>query len=156
MKLNIGCGEYPAVGWTNLDIHRDGPAPDLVGTIFDIPVPDGSCEKVYCGHVLEHLPLADIPRGLDEVRRVLAPDGELLIVGPDLTRAEAHWPEMVEVIKRGENRWSGDEHLWESREATVVDLLGGWQVTALDVAAVGDDWPLTSRIGWQFAVLATL
>jgi predicted SAM-dependent methyltransferase len=155
IRLNVGCGEYPASGWVNMDTHKDGPRPDITGSIFSIPLPDDSCSQVYCGHILEHLPLTEIPRALNEVRRVLAPKGELLIVGPDLTRAEADWPDMIEVIKGGEGRWPGDEHLWESREAVVVDLLEqDWHVVSLDVAAVSEDWPLTSRIGWQFAVLA--
>ena len=159
MKLNVGCGNHYAPGWTNTDITKEkgGPQPDVVCSALDLPFEDGTVDRIYAGHVLEHLSLDDVPKALAEFRRVLAEDGELMVVGPDLTRAEQDWPEMIDLIKYGGDRWGGDVHLWESREDTMAEILAdnGWDVKVYgDVTEVPDRWPVISRIGWQFAMKA--
>lgn len=157
MKVNLGCGEYYAQGWTNVDSYGgEGTVPDVVASAYDLPFEDGSVYKLYAGHFLEHIALDDLPKIFKEIERVLAPDGEVMFVGPDLTRAEQDWPEMVPAILNGEGRWPGDAHLWESREDTILDVLeaSDWHAAALPVAEVSEEWPLTSRIGWQYAVMA--
>lgn len=160
MKLNIGCGEYYADGWTNVDMTKvdGGPQPDVVAPAHDLPFRKSSATQVYAGHVLEHIALEDVPAVLDEFKRVLRKNGQLLVVGPDLDRALASFPEEVETIRHGGNRWEGDKHLWESTETQTVELLhtAGWDTTTIPIADVDlDVWPVTSLIGWQFAILAT-
>jgi predicted SAM-dependent methyltransferase len=161
LKINIGCGEFPAEGWLNVDITSEegGPKPDIIASAEDLPFSDGAVDLLYAGHVLEHIELGKVPEILREFYRVLSPSGGMLIVGPDLDRAEVSFPEEVEVIKTGGNRWPGDAHLWHSRESTMLDLLrdGGWDVATADVLAVhlAGQWPVTSGIGWQFAIFAT-
>lgn len=156
--LNVGCGEYPARGWLNVDLHGRGPLPDLFASAAALPFPDKSLDAVYAGHFLEHLPLALVGDVLAEIRRTLRPGGRLCLVGPDLDRALHAFPEMVDTIQLGERRWAGDMHLWECRESLVVDLLRAAQFTEIapvDVAALPSRlWPVTSRVGWQFAVYA--
>lgn len=159
MKLNVGCGNHYAPGWTNTDITKEdgGPQPDVVCSVLDLPFEDDSVDRIYAGHVLEHLSLDDVPKALAEFRRVLAEDGELMLVGPDLTRAEKYFPEEVEPIRYGAGRWAGDVHLWESREDTMAEILAdnGWDVKIYaDITHVPNRWPVTSRIGWQFAMKA--
>lgn len=159
MKVNIGCGEFYAEGWTNVDRTKveGGPQPDIVASADSLPFEDGSIDYLYAGHVLEHIDLADIPSILAEFSRVLSEDGTLLVVGPDLDRALESYPEAVDDIRYGGCRWEGDEHLWESRESTMESLLedSGWSTQPVDINEVDDSfWPLTSKIGWQFAILA--
>lgn len=158
MKVNLGCGEFYAEGWTNVDRteEEDGPQPDVIASATDLPFPDGSVSQLYAGHVLEHVALETVPDILAEIKRVLSPEGMLMIVGPDIDRARESYPEAVEGILHGDCRWEGDEHLWESRESTVVDLLneGGWFALPIPITDVKPEWPVTSRIGWQFAILA--
>jgi SAM-dependent methyltransferase len=45
-----------------------------------LPFPDAHFDRVVAIHVLEHLP--DLPKALDEVRRVLRPEGSFAIVYP--------------------------------------------------------------------------
>lgn len=158
MRLNLGCGEYRAEGWTNVDRRdHDGPRPDIVASILQLPFEDGSAERVYCGHVLEHLDYEqELPTALAEVRRVLADDGELMVVGPDIERARASYPEAIPDIENGAGRWPGDAHLWIPTEATTLDVLteAGFTAWPQAIEAVPASWPVVSRIGWQFAIEA--
>lgn len=158
MKLNLGCGEYPATGWVNIDLRdHDGPTPDVIADLADLPFPDCSAEAVYAGHVFEHVALDDLPAVLAEINRVMALDAVLMVVGPDLDRAEADWPERIRDIVHGAGRWPGDAHLWDSREPLMLRLLvdNGWAANPLPIVEVPSTWPVTSRIGWQFAIEAT-
>lgn len=158
-KLNVGCGEFRAEGYVNIDTNdTGGPQPDIKASVLDLPFTAGSFDKVYAGHVLEHLELADIPKALDEVKRVLASDGTFVVVGPDLDRAYKDFPGMVDSILHGDHRWEGDEHTWESTETATVKLLedSGWITRTVPIESSElNEWPVTSRIGWQFAIFAT-
>lgn len=161
IQINVGCGEFRAEGWLNVDIYSgdEGPQPDIIASAEDLPFGTGTVDRIYAGHILEHIALEKVPEILEEFKRVLAPTGGLLVVGPDLDRAEVDYPDHVEIIKTGGHRWPGDEHLWESRESTMLELLkdGGWDVAAAPVHQVflTGLWPITSGIGWQFAIFAT-
>ena len=80
LKLNIGCGPHYAPGWTNLDVHQgDGVTPDVVvGTDGLLPFADSSAERIYAGHVIEHVPWSQLAAVIHEWRRVLKPGGVLL------------------------------------------------------------------------------
>lgn len=160
MRVNLGCGEFYAQGWTNVDRTRadGGPQPDVLASAESLPFEDGSVTVLYAGHVFEHIALDDIPAVLSEVRRVLVDHGVFFVVGPDLDRALESYPEAVNDILYGGCRWEGDEHLWESRESTMVDILqdNGWKTFPVPIAEVDDEaWPVTSKIGWQFAIVCT-
>jgi len=158
MRLNLGSGDYPAKGWVNVDCHP-GPGVNVVTDLAETPWPfeDASAEAVYAGHVLEHLPEDVLPNVLAEIRRVLAPRGELCVVGPDLDR-----------IEEGSETWCsthagarshdrvGGEHLWDCTEAKLVNLLtkAGFTPRPVPVAALeGTGWPVVSYVDWQCAVL---
>jgi predicted SAM-dependent methyltransferase len=161
IQINVGCGEFRAEGWLNVDIYSgdEGPQPDIIASADDLPFGSGTVDRIYAGHILEHIELSKVPKILREFKRVLSPTGGLLVVGPDLDRAEVDFPEEVELIKTGGHRWPGDAHLWESRESTMLALLvtGGWDVATADVHEVysSGTWPVTSGVGWQFAIFAT-
>jgi ubiquinone/menaquinone biosynthesis C-methylase UbiE len=78
---------------------------DMLGLGF----PDGSFEGVWCMATLLHLPKADAPRALGEMRRVLAPGGALAL---SLQRGEGEMWETVAYGHRVERffaRYSADE-----------------------------------------------
>lgn len=68
---------------TTLDV-QPGLAPDLVGDVRWIPCADASFDVSCCCQVLEHLPLADLPAAIRELRRVTR--WRLVLSLPDLTR----------------------------------------------------------------------
>jgi predicted SAM-dependent methyltransferase len=157
VRLNIGCGQHYADGWTNTDLHEAGPFPDVVCSILSLPFPDGSVERVYCGHVLEHVTVDDLLPALAEVRRVLANDGKLMIVGPDVNLTALHEPVLLEAVAAGGGRWPGDEHRWiPTGELTLgyLEASGLFDARLLFVADVSDEWPIVAREPWQFAIEA--
>ncbi|WP_158678616.1 class I SAM-dependent methyltransferase [Streptomyces sulphureus] len=57
-----------------------------VGDMAAVPAPDGHFDQVVCLGVFEHVPAAHRRRALEEIRRVLRPEGELLL---ELNNAES-------------------------------------------------------------------
>jgi len=89
LEVGVGTGiaahalRRVGVAVTTLDVQADL-APDLVGDVRAIPCGDASFDVVSCCQVLEHLPLADLPAALRELRRVAR--WRLVLSLPDITR----------------------------------------------------------------------
>lgn len=87
--INIGGGpSFQHKGWLNFDaVNRSS-----VGTSFSfhpnmvLPVATRSIQLVYSSHCLEHLDDATVARVLEEARRVIAPNGSLVLKIPDFER----------------------------------------------------------------------
>lgn len=158
-KINIGCGDHYAEGWTNTDITNPPgfKAPDVLCTATELPFESDSVDQLYAGHVLEHLTPEDVVKALKEFLRVLKPGASAMIVLPDLDVAEQSFPELVDSIRYGGDRWAGDKHLWESRPANFQKMLdraledtesvSRW----VPILSVGQEWPVVSYIEWQYA-----
>lgn len=184
--VNVGCGPWRAPDpWINLDVHADDRIrPDV---IVDNPARPcagfarGSVERIYLGHVLEHVPVDELPAFLADLRRALTPGGKVGVVGPDILRAIVRWHDGLEpwdlvmatlegpdyypadhgfqIADRPELSWREARHWWNCTEARVVTVLadaGFVDVVAhpLDAASL-DEWPLVARDRWQCAVTAT-
>lgn len=97
--LHVGCGVadpakvptsfFPAEAWRELRLDIDpGVEPDIVASITDMaPVATASVDAVWSAHNLEHLFAHEVPRALAEFRRVLRPQGFVLVTVPDMQRA---------------------------------------------------------------------
>lgn len=94
--LHVGCGHrrngarLPAAlqlpPWREIRLDID-PAnePDIVGSMLLMPaVADCSVDAVYSAHNIEHVYPHEVPQVLGEFRRVLKPDGYLVLTCPDL------------------------------------------------------------------------
>jgi predicted SAM-dependent methyltransferase len=93
--LHVGCGSHRAASttigvrhpdWREIRLDID-PAcePDLLGSIIDMPaVASASVDAVYSSHNIEHVYPHEVGPALAEFRRVLKPDGFLVLTCPDL------------------------------------------------------------------------
>jgi len=105
--VHYGCGWSAPAGWRNFDASptlRFERIP-LVGRLYTrnasrfprnaaygdivkgLPVPPGSCDGVYCSHVLEHLSLEELRAALKNSLLILRPGGIFRLTVPDLERA---------------------------------------------------------------------
>ena len=99
--LHVGCGPlyfdpvtqqpkrpkgFDLNSWNELRLDIN-PAvnPDVVGTMTDMSaVPSGSVDAVFSSHNIEHLYPHEVPIALAEFKRVLRPNGFVVITCPDL------------------------------------------------------------------------
>ena len=51
----------------------------MVGSAYDVPLPDGSVDAILCSSLLHHL---DIPRAMAEMKRLLKPGGFAVVKEP--------------------------------------------------------------------------
>lgn len=93
--LHVGCGQkrkdrttvgFNTDGWNELRLDIDpNVAPDIIGTMTDMTsVANASVDAVFSSHNIEHLYPHEVPIALAEFKRVLSPDGFVVITCPDL------------------------------------------------------------------------
>jgi ubiquinone/menaquinone biosynthesis C-methylase UbiE len=93
--LHVGCSHkrkdqttrgFNTADWRELRLDID-PAvqPDIVGSMTDMSaVADASVHALFSSHNIEHLYPHEVPLALAEFKRVLMPDGFVIITCPDL------------------------------------------------------------------------
>ncbi len=59
---------------------QGGPDVDIIGDIYDIDIPDNSIGTALCLNTIEHL--AEPQKAIDEMARVLRPNGRIIITAP--------------------------------------------------------------------------
>ena len=72
LRLNLGSGNRPLEGFVNVDA-RELPTVDTVADVRSLPFSDGSAIEIEASSLLEHF--RNPYEVLDEIYRVLAPDG---------------------------------------------------------------------------------
>ncbi len=93
--LHIGCGPkhkdqttrgFNSADWKELRLDIDNSVePDIAGTMTDMSaVQDASVDAIFSSHNIEHLYPHEVPQALAEFKRVLKPDGFVVITCPDL------------------------------------------------------------------------
>jgi ubiquinone/menaquinone biosynthesis C-methylase UbiE len=93
--LDAGCGEGVLVEEFHERLQIEGVDANYSsahvrrGSLMALPYPDRSFDRVLCLDVLEHLPYADQPRALAELRRVVRDDGEVLLSLPNLAHLQS-------------------------------------------------------------------
>jgi SAM-dependent methyltransferase len=98
--LHVGCGAYNRaklppvfdVGWHEIRLDIDPDVhPDFVANITDMrAIADSAADAVYSSHNIEHLYPHEVSLALREMRRVLKPNGFVLIKLPDLQEVARH------------------------------------------------------------------
>ncbi len=91
--VNLGCGTHinkstKTEKWINIDKFVVTDSPDfLEGDVRQIPLESNSVDYLLCDQVLEHMAMADVYPVLCEIRRVLKPGAECIIMVPDFEGA---------------------------------------------------------------------
>lgn len=166
--LNVGAGPFRAPRpWWNIDA-RDMESADEIGDARDLTYPDDRFDRVYAGHVLEHLSPADVVTAIKEMRRVST--GEIFIVGPDVDRGAAMYArgeiDQATFDTLGAHGFDeegnvtppkpGDPgaHHWDSTLEKVCEFVteAGLFPDRIRIVDVPLDWPVVSRVLWQCAV----
>lgn len=94
LKLNLGGGDVDIPGYENVD-RKFGKE------VFPLAYPDNSADEIYASHVLEHFPMADVPKVLAEWVRVLKPGGRLRVSVPDSIEVMRQLTAVVDGKARG-------------------------------------------------------
>jgi predicted SAM-dependent methyltransferase len=162
MRINLGCGDRYVDGWNNVDFsespHRKDETVDLRASL-----PWSGITHAYAGHILEHLFVNEVIQLLRNLHSCMAPEAELMVVGPDIVVAQemgiaGTLDVTLDSLTNGGHRWPGDEHRWHCTEPAVEELLrvAGWtNVTRVGISNVGERWPVADRRPqWQCAVSA--
>lgn len=90
VNLEFGSYERRGIeGWTYVDINHNC---DLVLDLTQpIPFPNGSVERVYSSHLLEHFTYKELLAFLDECRRILVKGGEFSVAVPNARLFLSHY-----------------------------------------------------------------
>ena len=83
IMLDIGCGASKSPGWIGMD-KRALPGVDLVHDleVFPYPLPDECAHIILASHILEHIKPWLQLEVMDELWRIMKPDGQLCIALP--------------------------------------------------------------------------
>ena len=93
--LHVGCGQkrkdrttsgFAKENWKELrfDINESN-EPDYVGTMTDMSaIETSSMDALYSSHNIEHVYAHEVPKALAEFKRVLRPNGFVIITCPDI------------------------------------------------------------------------
>lgn len=81
--LDVGCGHTKVPGAIGVDLHPDRDVQVVADAVL-LPFADGTFDRVYARHLLEHFcfPQDEV---MPELARVLKPGGELWVVLPHYT-----------------------------------------------------------------------
>lgn len=89
MKLNVCCGKRILQGYVNIDVVSNPagkPQPERVAPANSLPIKDGMVEELMCIHGWEHFYRWECDTIIAEWKRVLKPDGLLVLELPDLKK----------------------------------------------------------------------
>ena len=155
--LNIGCGPREPVGalgrgtvWpqaTEIGIDLDPETrPDVVADMRALPFRDECFYGIIASHVLEHISMEGVKPSLEEMRRVLRPQGTLEIRVPDMRWVaeriikEGLGPALIPVIY-GDARATGG-HLMGFDPLSLVAFIrsAGFQETGVGTGLMGVGW----------------
>lgn len=92
IKVDLACGDSKKEGYIGVDIVETS-STDIIHdlTVYPWPFEDNSVDEIFCSHYVEHIPhdiynKEDSRDGLiqfiDEVYRILKPEGKIEIVAP--------------------------------------------------------------------------
>lgn len=148
MKLRFSLQGEPVEGWQDVNVVETGLREKL---------PWHGVTHVLLDHYLDYLRLGKAGNFLRELRKTMALGGQLMVVGPDMNRAQV----MSERWQLGADldmeRLKVERQWWCTPMLLGVMLRqAGWTtIISADVDRVPAMWPVNDRVSqWQCAVAA--
>ena len=159
MKANIGSGRFAIPGFINLD-REMGPGIDLVADFRHLPFKDNYFEEIYAGHALQCVRPNEIDSTLREWCRVLAVDGKITVVVPDiefLTRSfnsgEIDLDLFTELCFRGldnpDGKWTYASFFHKDKLARALMRAGFSEVKEVNLSQCPY---VTAQVSWQMGM----
>lgn len=92
--------------------------PDVIASLLDLGkvFPDDCADIIFCSHTLEHFHDHEIPSVLSEFKRIIRPDGAVVIKTPDLLQ-------VAEILLRDD--LEGTVYSAPAGDITILDVLYG-------------------------------
>jgi len=132
LRLNIGGGNIRYSNCINLELQpHDEVDADIYGDItHNLPdIPDNTFHEILMIHVIEHIERKFHMRVLDEVWRILKPNGRFVLAFPDI----------IEVMKRFiENKYGGRWRLYHNCIFGRQGRPGDYHVTGIERQDITD------------------
>ena len=101
LKLDLGCGKNVREGFVGVDVRNFG-QPITADLTKAWPWKDGTVSEAHCSHFLEHLEAEERIHFVNELYRVLVPEGKCQIIVPHWASCRAYgdmthrWPPVSE------------------------------------------------------------
>ena len=114
------------------------------GDMHDLPYEDGTFDCVVAFHVIYHTDRPGLERILSEIRRVLAPGGELFVTLNSAASPQLCDPRFrriaANMVVKTEGAEAGIPHIYLT-EAEVKELMSGWTIALFHhKEEIGPDW----------------
>jgi predicted SAM-dependent methyltransferase len=88
--LDIGGAAVPYAPdeYATVDLYGE---PDVRADMAELPFADGTVDRIWASHVLEHCAMPDVSKTLTEWLRVLKPRGRLIVRVPNFDYVAKYW-----------------------------------------------------------------
>lgn len=103
LKLDLGCGPNKREGFTGVDVRQFDGKVDVVHDLTKRwPWRDGSVSEAHTSHFIEHLDGEERVHFINELHRVLKPEGTCMVIVPHWASQRAYgdlthkWPPVSE------------------------------------------------------------
>ncbi|MGE7999170.1 class I SAM-dependent methyltransferase [Lysinibacillus sp. NPDC093190] len=149
--LNVGCGTTFHKAWVNIDMNGIHKEIINVDIRKGLPFEESSFDVVYSSHVLEHFSLQDASKLLNEIYRVLKPNGIVRIVVPDLEDITKKYLHSLDSVMEYESKATIFNYDWmymELYDQTTRSLSGGNMSKRMLDLTNGFDF-MFERIGYE-------
>jgi len=140
LKLNLGCGNDIRIGYINADKYNNTGNVDIKCDLNSLPFLDNSLDEIFTSHVFEHIGLNEVHAVVEEWKRVLKENGELVMRIPNLehevniwlnTPDENKWDEVSRIF--GGQSYTGNFHFQGFNPGSLKSFLERFNFEVLDI-----------------------
>ncbi len=151
--LNLGCGSRYHSDWTNIDFTSNNEYVIAHNLLEGIPFSNNKFNVLYHSHVLEHFNKDDAKNFLKECYRVMAVDGVIRIVIPDLEQIVESYINALNTVLQDTSEINKANYDW-----TVIELIdqlvrpssGGEMGKLWNSDEITNEKFIAERVGYEF------